>query len=91
MNKRLHAYYDGSVQGVGFRYTVERSAGTLGLAGWVTNLPDGRVEVILEGKESDIKKFLQKIESVFSLYIRDVDVEWGEATGEFNGFDIRFY
>ncbi|MCX5686720.1 MAG: acylphosphatase [Candidatus Omnitrophica bacterium] len=91
MVRRLHAYYDGSVQGVGFRYTVQRSAEALGLAGWARNLPDGRVEVILEGTKADIKKFLQKIESVFSQYIRDADVEWGEATGEFNGFDIRFH
>jgi len=90
MDKRLHAYYDGSVQGVGFRYTAQRSAGAMGLAGWIKNLPDGRVEVILEGKEADIKKFLQKIESVFSRYIKDVDTEWSEATGEFSGFDIRF-
>ena len=91
MVKRLHAYYDGSVQGVGFRYTAQRSAEALGLAGWAKNLPDGRVEVVLEGSEADIKKFLQKIESVFSLYIRDVDAEWGEATGEFSGFDVRFH
>ncbi|MFH0763629.1 MAG: acylphosphatase [Candidatus Omnitrophota bacterium] len=90
MAKRLHAYYDGSVQGVGFRYTVQRSAEALGLAGWAKNLTDGRVEVVLEGKETDIKKFLQKIESVFSLYIRDVDAGWSEANGEFSGFDIRF-
>ena len=91
MNKRIHALYHGSVQGVGFRYTVQRSAEAHALAGWAKNLPDGRVEVILEGTEAGIKKFLQKIESVFSLYIRNVDVEWGEATGEFSGFDVRFH
>ena len=90
MNKRLHAYYSGSVQGVGFRFTAERVAGSLGLKGWVRNLRDGRVEVMCEGNEASLKEFLAKIESVFKEYIRDADVSWGEAAGKFAGFDIRF-
>ena len=90
MNKRLHIYYSGSVQGVGFRYTAERFAYSLGLTGWARNLRDGRVEVLCEGKESAAKEFLQKIEGVFKSYIRDCAVDWAEATGEFEGFDIRF-
>lgn len=90
MNKRLHAFYSGAVQGVGFRFTAERAAMALGITGWVKNLCDGRVEVVCEGDESSLKDFLKKIDDVFKEYIRDIDVEWGEATGEFDGFDIRF-
>ena len=90
MNKRLHIYYSGSVQGVGFRFTAERAAGSLGIAGWVKNSGDGRVEVLCEGSESALKSFLEKIDDVFREYIRDIDTEWFEATGEFDGFDIRF-
>jgi len=90
MNKQMHAYYSGSVHGVGFRYSAERTASSLGLTGWVKNLKDGRVEVVCEGKSADIKEFLQKIESVFGGYIRDRRVEWGKATGEYDYFDIRF-
>jgi acylphosphatase len=44
----------GLVQGVGFRYFTVRRAGPLGVAGWVTNLPDGRVEVVARGEEGAI-------------------------------------
>ena len=90
MNKRLHAYFSGSVQGVGFRYTAERAATLLNLTGWVKNLRDGRVEVLCEGKESSLKEFLQKIESVFGVYISDKEIEWSDAAGEFDYFDVRF-
>ncbi|MDD5137164.1 MAG: acylphosphatase [Candidatus Omnitrophica bacterium] len=90
INKRLHLYYSGSVQGVGFRYTAHSTANSLGLTGWAKNMPDGRVEVLCEGRDADLQKFMQKIGEVFKGYIRDVDVGWGGATGEFDGFDIRF-
>ncbi len=90
MEKRLHVYYSGSVHGVGFRFTAERTAASLGLVGWVKNLRDGRVEVLCEGKEAALKEFLNKIDGVFGEYIRDADVEWSGASGEFAGFDIRF-
>ncbi|OGW82790.1 MAG: hypothetical protein A2987_00920 [Omnitrophica bacterium RIFCSPLOWO2_01_FULL_45_10] len=90
MKKRVHIYYSGSVQGVGFRFTAERLANSLGLTGWVKNLRDGRVEILCEGKVSAIEEFMEKINSIFKEYIRDSDVEWGEATGEFNGFGIGY-
>ncbi|MCM8790876.1 MAG: acylphosphatase [Candidatus Omnitrophica bacterium] len=89
MNKRLHAYYSGWVQGVGFRFTAERIAGSLGIDGWVKNLKDGRVEILCEGKEEVLKDFLEKLGSIFKAYIRNVDIEWSEASGDFSGFDIR--
>jgi acylphosphatase len=53
----------GRVQGVGFRYFVQRQAQGLGLAGWVRNLPDGRVEAFIEGPAADldeIEKLLRR-------------------------------
>jgi acylphosphatase len=90
MNKRLHAYYSGSVQGVGFRYSAERTATSLELSGWVKNLRDGRVELVCEGKDAPLKEFLRKIDTMFGSYIRDREIEWSDATGEFDLFDIRF-
>ena len=90
MDKSVHAIYAGSVQGVGFRFSAERAATSLGLKGWVKNLGDGRVEIVCEGKEEVLKEFINKIDSVFKTYIGSADIEWGSATGALDGFDIRF-
>ena len=89
MTKRLHVYYSGWVQGVGFRFTAERLAGSLGITGWVKNLRDGRVEVLCEGSEDALERFLERINAAFKTYLQDTDVAWTPATGEFDGFDIR--
>ena len=69
----------GRVQGVGFRWFVSRRAHRLGLRGWVTNLPDGRVEALAAGSRSAIEQFdaalrtgpgLARVETVEKL---DVD------------------
>jgi len=91
MNKRLHIYYSGSVQGVGFRFAVQSAARPLGITGWAKNLEDGRVEMVCEGGEAALDKILDKIKVVFDAYIRDVRIEAEKATGEFEGFDIKFF
>lgn len=53
---RFHIYVTGRVQGVFFRYAAKRKASNLGVFGWVKNLPDGRVEAVLEGKEDAVEK-----------------------------------
>ena len=89
MNKRLHLYYSGSVHGVGFRFTAERTALSLGLTGWVKNLNDGRVEIICEGTAKAIDEFRSKIQAVFGEYIIKTEAIVEEPSGEFTGFDIR--
>lgn len=89
-DKSVHIYYSGLVQGVGFRYTAERLANSLKLAGWARNLPDGRVEIFCQGSEPDIKTFLRKINDTFREYLKDADMEWGAARAGLDTFDIRF-
>lgn len=88
--KRVHIYYSGRVQGVGFRFTAEDLARELGLFGWVRNLKDARVELVAEGEEDKLKELLKRIKGYFSGYIQDVNLSWDEASGEFNDFGIRF-
>lgn len=90
--RRLHLFWSGRVQGVGFRYTTESVALELRIAGWVRNLPDGRVEAVCEGSEPALKTFLERVASgPMRPYIKQAQVDWDEATGEFEDFRIRFY
>jgi acylphosphatase len=90
MKKRLHVYFDGRVQGVGFRFTAVETARETGIYGWVKNLDDGRVEVVAEAEEESLKDFLQDISQRFFRYIRDTEVEWLDATGGFKEFTVKF-
>jgi len=56
--KRVHAFLRGRVQGVWFRASTREEALRLGLAGWVRNLPDGRVEFVAEGDEAALDELL---------------------------------
>lgn len=86
---RLHIFYSGRVQGVGFRYTVKRVALGFEVTGWVRNLPDGRVELVGEGMEAELKEFRQAVaDAGLEHFIRNEDLSWREATGEFRGFEI---
>lgn len=58
MNKRYHVWISGRVQGVFFRANTGKQACSLGLTGWVRNLPDGRVESIFEGDNLAVEAML---------------------------------
>jgi acylphosphatase len=90
MLKRASVLYTGRVQGVGFRYTVREIACGYDVTGYVRNLADGRVELIAEGIEDEVRAFVQAIRvSQLGSHIRNADVNWSAATEEFRGFDIR--
>ena len=90
MNRsRMRIFYSGSVQGVGFRYTARSTATGFEVAGTVRNLPDGRVELIAEGARGELEAFRVAVrESGLDHFIRNEDIAWSEATGEFRGFEI---
>ena len=88
---RVHVYYGGRVQGVGFRYTVEGLAHRAGLLGFVKNLSDNRVELVCEGGKEKIDALLDEIRaSALGRYIQKVDCLWEEPTGAFADFTVEF-
>ncbi|MBN1405496.1 MAG: acylphosphatase [Candidatus Omnitrophica bacterium] len=91
MKKRLHTYYTGRVQGVGFRFSAEELALSMGIKGWVKNLADGKVEVLAEGEEEALTDFSGRLEIIMRRYIQKKDISWEQYTGEFRDFEIKFY
>ena len=90
--KRIHVFYSGRVQGVGFRFTVETTAVAFHLQGWVRNLDDGRVETVVEGDEPKLHEFLRHMQTgPMANFIKKTDVAWTNATGEFTEFEIRYF
>jgi acylphosphatase len=90
MQTRAQVFYSGRVQGVGFRYTARQLAHGFEVVGYVRNLADGRVEMLIEGEEEEVKRFLKAVgASDLGVYIRHETVSWETPTGEFRDFSIR--
>jgi acylphosphatase len=85
---RLHAYFSGRVQGVGFRYRTHSLAEGRPVTGWVRNLPDGRVELVAEGERAELEEFLACVCAEMGPGIDEEKVSWEKATGEFASFGI---
>lgn len=91
-NATLHrrtCYFSGRVQGVGFRYTVHNLAMPHNISGYVRNLPDGRVELVMEGPDQDMEHLLDAIRQKMNHYIRRVDMRDEPPTHAFRGFAIK--
>jgi acylphosphatase len=88
---RAHVLISGYVQGVFFRETTERRAESLNVVGWVRNREDGRVEAVFEGKEQDVKKMVEFCRrGPPRATVTNIEVDWENYVGEFDGFEIRF-
>lgn len=87
--QRVHVFFTGRVQGVGFRYTCKTTAMGFEVTGTVKNLPDGRVELVAEGAKSELEEYLQAIrDSEVGRFIKQENAVWTESKGEFRGFEI---
>jgi acylphosphatase len=88
---QLHVIVEGRVQGVGFRAFTQRTAINYGLSGWVRNRWDGSVELMAEGQNTDLEKFLITIKrGPFPGTTRNVRVVWKDASGGFTNFLIKW-
>ena len=82
-------YFTGHVQGVGFRYTTIQVAKEYDVAGYVRNLPDGRVHLEIEGEKPEIEAFLRGLEDAMPGYVRRTERSGERRSPQFSGFTIR--
>ena len=87
--ERRTILYTGTVQGVGFRFTTVRVLADVAVSGYVRNLVDGRVELVVEGEPSQTETAAERVRRALGSQIRAEAQDLGPATGEFQGFEIR--
>lgn len=88
--ERAHVYISGNVQGVFFRDSTRRKAEELGIAGWVKNTPEGRVEAVFEGPSSVVQEMIEWCKEGSSpATVEEVDTEREEPAEDLEGFEIR--
>jgi len=89
--QRAHLKITGRVQGVGFRNSTRRQARKLGVNGWVKNLADGSVEIMVEGQKEDVEDLIKWAKNGPRLAsVHGIDVDREDHRGEFEGFSIRY-
>lgn len=87
---RREIHYQGRVQGVGFRQTTHSIAARFRVVGFVQNLPDGRVRLVVEGEPGELDRFVSAVNIELDRYIKQALTDELPASGEFNNFEIRF-
>jgi acylphosphatase len=86
----LQVFYEGSVQGVGFRWTIRHIAKGFDVTGWVRNLHDGRVELQVTGEENEVRAFLDAIrQGELASHIRRQNEAALPSPVAARGFEIR--
>ena len=89
--QELHAYVDGWVQGVGYRYFVVNNALALGLRGYVRNLSDGSVEVLAQGPRPTLERLLTILQrGPSTAEVHEIRTHWGQPTEHLSGFHVRW-
>ncbi len=88
--QRREIHYSGRVQGVGFRYTVRNLAAGLAVVGFVKNLPDGRVQLVVEGETEEIQRLVEGIRAEMGHYLSSENAQNTPPQGGFERFEVRF-
>jgi acylphosphatase len=82
-------YFTGRVQGVGFRFTAQRIASNFSVSGYVQNLPDGRVLLMVQGEGREIERLLAAVAEKMGQNIHSVRSIPQAALEPLQGFAIR--
>ncbi|WP_455363473.1 acylphosphatase [[Eubacterium] cellulosolvens] len=91
MKIRAHVIVTGKVQGVFYRAETAARARRLNIAGWVRNLPDGRVEAVFEGEEVNVQNIVDFCRrGPPNAYVINLEVKRQEWTGQFDKFSVRY-
>jgi acylphosphatase len=87
--ERAHVMVSGQVQGVFFRDSTRQKAQELGLAGWVKNTPEGRVEALFEGPSDRVREMVRWCEEGSQqASVENVDADFEAAGGDLAGFEV---
>jgi acylphosphatase len=90
MQARAIIIVRGLVQGVGFRYYIQRAASHNGLFGRAENLANGDVRIVVEGERGLIEELVKSARTgPRSSHVAALRVEWEQPKNEFHGFEIR--
>ena len=87
--ERREVWYQGHVQGVGFRYTAASLARQYQVTGFVHNLADGRVHLVCEGDTDEVQRFLAAVRERMASLVRGTREDRRPATEQFTCFEIR--
>jgi len=86
----LQVFYEGNVQGVGFRWSIRHIANGFNITGWVRNLSNGRVELQVNGEDNEVRAFLDAVaQSELRAHIRKQTENRLEKPVTARGFEIR--
>lgn len=89
-NRAIKITLSGRVQGVGFRFFIERIARNFGLTGYVKNLYSGEVEIYAEGRSEFLEELLRKARAgPSSAHVEGTKVEWLEFKKKYNDFEAE--
>lgn len=88
--QQAHLFISGRVQGVGYRQFVKSKARKFGLTGLVQNLPDGRVEAVVQGEKNTLEQLIRICHrGPFLAQVTAVEVTWEDVTASFPDFSIH--
>ena len=88
---RAHIIVSGVVQRVGFRFFTQRLAHEYGLTGWVRTVPDGKVEIEVEGERGLVTDFIEEVRvGPPASRVTALNVSWDQYSGAYETFEVKF-